>query len=264
METIIVLAVTSGLFVSAMIMMSGQQAKTEFRQAVGETQSLLDDTANDVATGYYSVDSTMKCYKFLTDVGFTAGTGQEKGTSSVCTFLGRVVQFAATTPDKTSTYSVAGLRELKPGVLATTLTEAKARVSPEQTMITTSVLPGGLTVQNAFYQATVGGAKVPISGVAFVSTLGSSTGSSLKPGVSSVDIIPLPGALNVAQGAFGAAATTTLQDGLVVKNPQGGISVCLDSGGTNQHVILRIGVNGSMASELSIRNGKSASDSECV
>lgn len=269
-ETVIFLAVSSGLFVSAMLMMSGQQAKTEFRQAYGETRSQLDDVANDVSTGYYSSPNNVLCARSGSTglPTFYTQAGQEKGTSSGCIFLGRAVQLglggAANT--KLAVYTVGGFRLTSSGQPTSTMSAAQATLSPRTDMIDTVTMPGGLTVANAFYQDVAGGPKTQISGFVFASSLaGYSSGNTLKPGANSVDIYPVPGVPNAVQSTFLTDANTTLRTTAgTVKNPGGGVSVCLDSGGTDQHVILRFGLGGSVSSVAEVKGGKSAADGDCT
>lgn len=263
-ETIIFLAVSSALFVSAMLLMSGQQAKTEFRQAIGEVQSQVDDVANDVSTGYYSTNGDLNCKVGpLGPPQIVQAPTDNKGT---CIFLGRVVQFGVGDSMTLGVYNLAGYRLDSDSKPVTSLPDAVATLmANEGEGYSATTMSGGLTVAKAFYQASVGGAKVPISGVAFTSTLASynAAAGGLSSGSSTVNVIPITGSVGVNQGGFKSAAESQLRSASPVVNPGGGVHVCLDSGGTNQHVILSIGVEGNLASTLTIRNGKSASDGEC-
>ncbi|HSX44369.1 MAG TPA: hypothetical protein VLE69_03715, partial [Candidatus Saccharimonadales bacterium] len=60
-ETMIVLAVTGFMFFSAMLFISGQQAKTEFTQAAHETEAKINDVLNDVSTGVYNNKGDFRC-----------------------------------------------------------------------------------------------------------------------------------------------------------------------------------------------------------
>ncbi len=53
-ETMIFLAVSSLMFISAMILINGRQSRAEFIQAVRVFEANLRDVANDVSTGYYA------------------------------------------------------------------------------------------------------------------------------------------------------------------------------------------------------------------
>ena len=272
-ETLIFLAVSGALLVGAMLMLSGQQGRTEFRQAVGDTQGRIDDVANDVATGYYSVVPNIQCFSGGSPAvpSFNVVIGKEKGTSSACTFVGRVIQFGVVTADKTNTYTAAGFR-LVGGAAPTSLGQSMPTVSTRTDMIESNTLLSGLKVYSAFYQDVVGGTKTPISGVAIVSRLGGGGGAPV-PGTSAIDIVPLPGAINAAQAAFITAANDKLRcvdlascaaGTVAVKNPRGGISVCFDSGGSRQHAILRFGVDGTVATVVTVRDGQSSADTECA
>ncbi len=266
-ETVIFLAVSSAMFISAMALMGGQQAKTEFRQAVGETQSRVDDVINDVATGYYSSSPSLECFNFLGTPGFRNTSGKDSGTNPPCIFVGRAVQLGVNNNTKANLYTIAGFRQIS-GVNTTSLesSQAKATIATETNhpeLIEPFVLPAGMKIAKAFYQATPGDpAKVSVSGFAVASSLASYNIASggLKAGASTVDIYPLPGSFNVSQNTFISGTNTTLRGASPVKNPAGGISVCIDSGGTNQHFILRIGVSGNLSTTVEIKNGLTASD----
>lgn len=60
-ETIIFLAVTGAVFASTITIVSGQQARTEFTQAVRDVQTRIQDISNDVTTGFYHNPGTLRC-----------------------------------------------------------------------------------------------------------------------------------------------------------------------------------------------------------
>lgn len=256
-ETVIFLAVSSALFVSAMLLMSGQQAKTEFRQAIGEVQSQVDDVANDVSTGYYATNGNVTCTADA--AGVTIGTGTVN--NGQCIFLGRVVQFDVNAAGNTmiNTYNVLGRRLDSSNKPVSTLADASATLMESQ--YNTFVVPSGLTVYKTFYKSNPTDAVgQEIKGFALVSSLASYNASDggLLSGSSTVDVMPILD----AGGSFADMTNSALRNVHPIKNPGGGVYVCLDSGGTNQHVILRIGVGGDLASTLTIKNGKSINDTE--
>ncbi len=95
-ETLIFLAVTSGLFIIAVSFMNGKQSRVQFDQAVRDFDSNLQDVINDTATGYYpnnsvtcvSVDNTDTPPTFL-----PAGGPVVQGINGGCIFLGKSIQF---------------------------------------------------------------------------------------------------------------------------------------------------------------------------
>jgi len=273
-ETVIFLTVSSALFVSAMLVVSGQQAKTEFRQAASQTQGLIDDVANDVSTGYYqSPGTTKRCQNDGSgNPGFPVSgpATSEKGTSRICVILGQAIQFGAT--DTLTVYPVIGFRArgVAPDLRLTqnltfTGTDgvgANPVVFNQEGFREAFNLPGGLTIKSAV--AEHNGSKTAIRGVAFVSRLGDFSGGQLQPGVAIIDVIPLGGPLTDNQDEFVSTGTESIRASTdLTKNPSGGVTVCLDSGGTNQHILLRFGAGGNPASSIEYRNGYSESDGDC-
>lgn len=265
-ETVIFLAVSSGLFVSAMFMMSGQQAKTEFHQAVGETQSIIDDTTNDVATGFFLNPAQNTCSDWNGPFVW-GGASAQRGNQLGCILLGRAVQFGDNINGQKALtiWNVVGLRKVSAlgnnGPLVSSLVEAKASVYAADT----TMFSGGLTIKYANYLDPATSAKVPIGGFAITSRLTDNSTGGLNAGSTTADLIPLPVPMNSATTTFRTdGVEATLRSASPVKNPPSGVAICLDSGGTAQHVILRIGANGSLSSTYSIKSGSSSADGECV
>ncbi len=94
-EVMIVLAVSSLLFILAVTAVNGQQTKTENPQAVRDLESLVNDVANDITTGYFpDTNANLSC---TVPAGsnypqFNAATASQ-GTNKDCTFIGKAIQF---------------------------------------------------------------------------------------------------------------------------------------------------------------------------
>jgi type II secretory pathway pseudopilin PulG len=116
-ETLIFLAVSSVMFVSVMLLVNGQQQRTEFVQAVRTFESEMQDIANDVSTGNsaYPFPAGQSCKingggNLIIDNSSPAG--QQR-----CIFIGRVLQFVpqGTNPQTYNTYTVVGKQRLSVG-----------------------------------------------------------------------------------------------------------------------------------------------------
>lgn len=115
LETMIVLAVTSALFLVAASYISGQQSKTEFSQGVRDLDAKIQQTISEVNNGYYPGRSNATCV--VNGVGrmdFGVGT-TEQGANQGCLFIGKVIQFAPSygtnaTNTGYNVFTVAGLR----------------------------------------------------------------------------------------------------------------------------------------------------------
>jgi type II secretory pathway pseudopilin PulG len=96
-EVMIFIAVSSLMFVLAVVSIGGRQQQVQFNQAVRDLDSKLQDIINDVSTGYFPKPSNLQCTVVsdtdqptisvsATDIGI--------GTSEDCAFIGKVLQFS--------------------------------------------------------------------------------------------------------------------------------------------------------------------------
>lgn len=166
-EAMIVLAVTSAMFIVAMLAFNGQQERTRFTQGTRDFESKLRDVANDIRTGYFSDTKAFTCNGTGTSVTFTSGTNTQ-GTNESCIFLGKAVQLTGCTEACTSLsfVTVAGKRQTS-GKEVTSLTDAKPTVAPSA-YNDDYLMQYGLRVTGAFDEA--GNA---ISGIALLTSLAS-------------------------------------------------------------------------------------------
>lgn len=266
-EVIIFLTVSSALLVGAMSLISGQFARTEFRQAVGETQSVVDDVANNVSTGYYQGPGLNgNCVNFGGEPTVQAGN-VERGRNATCMIVGQVIRFDSNT--SMTTYPVIGFRSRGVGQLTDNLsndsTGALATVLNQPAYRSVTAYPGGLTARWASF-IDASGTKRTIRGLAFVSSVGVLQSGTNTPGSLTVNIVPILGTRtgDADEAGFVNAANNALRTaGLPNKNPASGMLVCLNSGGTNQHIRLRVGEEASLFTRVEFQNGASAADSEC-
>ncbi len=93
-ETLIVLAVTGSLFVSAALYISGKQNKTEFAVGIRQVQQQFEQIINETASGYYPNTADVRCDSLNSSsprvvVLRSGGSGQ--GTNANCIFVGKVI-----------------------------------------------------------------------------------------------------------------------------------------------------------------------------
>lgn len=267
METMIFLVVTAGLFASAMLLINGQEAKTEFYQAVRDVNTQILDVINDVATGYYNNPTGFTCIYGAAGPVATVAAADTQGTNDQCIFIGRVISFGIHGDDTTfSIFNVIGNRQNGSAVDAPLVTDlAQARPTPLSRWSGgppgfpdthhTSLLPGGLTVGSMKY--TDGGATfTPLGSVGIFSTFSTYTSGVLNSGSQTANLIPVLGSewanqtntQDIARNIYINAATSP-------KDPSGGVEVCFNSGGTNQHATITIGGQGKLTSTAQIWNG---------
>ena len=254
-EVLIVLAVTGALFVSAAIMISGRQNQAAFDQSIRQIQSQIQQTLNEVATGFYSNNSNFQCTAAAAGQPPTLAAGTAtQGTNSGCIFLGKALQFkvGSTLPEEFVTYTIAALRQGGAGGgESSTLAEAyPAIVSPSITHSgagypdnsVTNTLQNGLSTARVWYNN--GGSDIDIGAIAFVSSLAQFSSGSVVSGTGQVNAIGIDStALNASRASVVEAMNSDGGNRLVSSplNPSGGIFVCFASGGTDQYGIIKIG-----------------------
>lgn len=269
-EAMIFLAVSGGLFVSAALVMSGQQQRTQFSQAIREVDSQIQDVLNDVTTGYYTNTGDFSCsatpdssapYQAPDIVPGSNSQGANKG----CIFIGRVIQFAPSGTDKggLNMYNLVGRQKIGPLGSETeveTLTETVPTViapTPSNGSIPPAIdskrLSYGLRVEWVRY--TEAGVTEAIGAVGFISSLGKYDSGNLVSGAQSVDLVPIKYS-TLDQDSLSAAAVINDNASSSPLNPDGGVTICFNSGGTDQHGIITIGSSGrQLSTELVIKQG---------
>ncbi len=257
-EVLIVLAVSSILLVAAIFTLSGQQRKTEFDQAIHDIETQINDTVNDVTTGFYPNTDNFNCDGGGLAPVLTPGSNSQ-GANKDCIFIGRVMHFGeqGSGGENYNIYTVVGKRqtagrdvtsfnETHPTAIAKTVSSPPS--FPES--IEKKSLQYGLKVIKMYY--TTGITNTDIASVGFFATL--ATGGNMQTGTFAVDLIPIPSALDSASTQIAGAINGL--DNNSVKNPDGGVTICFESGGTAQHGIIKLGSNNrQLTTDLAIRNG---------
>lgn len=257
-ETLIFLAISSALFVSAVAVFSGQQGKVEFYQSVREFNSKLEDIMNDVSNGYYNYPTaSYSCTQRINDASMPPPDispigGGSQGTNGGCIFLGTALQFS---PDgdksKFYTYTIVGRRLTNDGKQnVSSIAEAKPILVAQGSTAGVDrkevyTMDYGLYVSKMTYEY-----DSTVSNTNSFAVMSDLTPSSEFPDVLAsesrdVDIFSFSG---LTLG-FGSKPTVDSinnafinNPGARVRNPAGGIKLCV-VGGINQHAIITIGSN---------------------
>lgn len=145
-EVMIVLAVSSMLFLMATIFINGKQAKTSFTSGANEMSSRIQDVVEQVNRGKYS-DVKLECTVNIADNNVTVSTvaPKKQGANPPCIFLGKFIHFPnPADPQKYQIYSLAGTRN------ALSLDQAKitAITSGDADLTVNASVPQGLTVES--------------------------------------------------------------------------------------------------------------------
>ena len=146
-ETLIFLAVSALLFVSAMVLISGRQAKAQFTNSVRDLVSEVTDTANDVANGYYQTGANFACNAGASGPTFPTGEVRGQGTNIGCIFLGRTMKFNGNDPSQLTVYTLAGNRLTASSADVSTVNEAKPKVVTNTSLIMRKNLTNGGKVE---------------------------------------------------------------------------------------------------------------------
>lgn len=259
-ETLIVLAVSMLIFISAVALVNGKQRNTEFNQSIRQIQGKIEQTINDVGSGYYVNDGSTTCAIGAGRPQLGGAGTDAQGSNKDCLFMGKVMQFGIQGSDNTryNIYTLVGLKGSSTSNVFN-LQTSKARVIAKATGEESSSIPNafeqpslqyGLSVASVYYTDP----SRPVGSIGFVSNLsniGASDGSQRS------DIVAFR---STAIGSTAAAGAKQINDsmdaGTAVVNPPGGVFICLASGGTNKSGLISIGADGGSSVELRIFNGR--------
>ncbi len=271
-EVMIVLAVTSALLIMSLRLITGQQGKTEFVQAINDIQSVINDTINHVSTGFYPKAGNFTCVASLAGArtdGKTApvvtSVASNQGTNKDCAFVGEAIHFTQTSAY--TLYNVIGLR---------LVTGSNQAANAYSTAIPTAMAPGltyntgfpsnlsitsnmlyGLTVQNMTY-VNSSNVSTTVGAVAFIGGL-TSTQSQVTSGSQQVSLVAIKDDLRSSSEPQTVDYINNLNNvtgsNPEIVNPAGGVVICFKSGGSKQSGQLTIGSNGrQVTTSLSIKN----------
>jgi len=260
-EVLLVLAISGGLFVSAVVMISGRQNQAAFEQATHQVQSQIQQVLNDVSTGFYPSNGDFKCTAASSSQSPTLSAGlTAQGANSGCIFVGKALQFKVGTadPEQFAVYTIAGLKKggAGGGESASLANARPVLVAPNPSQVGSNYpdnsenqeLQHGLTVNRMWYRDSAD-ADHDIGAIAFINSFGGYSGSGeLLSGSGHVDIVAADNSGNTtALGLSKPDMVQALNNGggnrLVTGalNPSGGVFICFASGGTQDYAVLQIG-----------------------
>jgi type II secretory pathway pseudopilin PulG len=270
-ETMIVLAITSALFISVAGLLSGRENSTQFDQGVQAAQADIQQVINDVSSGLYADTNNFVCAAEPSGPVLSSAGSSDQGGNTGCIFLGKVLQFATsgTHSEGFRIFTVAGLQRDASGEDVSTYAAAvPTAVSPTPTApnlpnaTTVGNFEYGITVSEVYYYATASSSKTDIGAVAFVNSLASYTSGGMPvSSASQVNVIPIDPLDGMTLGATQQETAAAIDQNLATSpvNPYS-VNICLVSGGTNQSGLVTIGSNGrELAATLSIKEDNTCS-----
>jgi prepilin-type N-terminal cleavage/methylation domain-containing protein len=268
-EVMLVLAVSSALFVSAVALVGNKQNDTEFIQSIQQVQSQVQQTADDVVNGFYPSLNNFNCTPnsggTATIISGTTIQGQNNG----CIFLGKVMQFGvipSPNPNNAQAflvYSILG-SECASGTLpgssgcdiaqsskglstSLPIAEPTALVSTNGSVndTTTNVLEYGLNVTSMSYNLTPGSPKVNTGAVGFLQSIASYSNGSLASGSQQVNLYTISGTNINNQSNF---LSVLDQKDAVAWQEVSDVNICFTSATTSQSGLVSIGGSGRLLS----------------
>lgn len=248
-ETMIVLAVSSMLFVIAASMISGRQAKTEFQVGSRDIQTKMQQIINETKSGYFGTGTTADCSVNGTPppgLAFTS-TGS-LGARGNCVFIGKALVISN---DTFAVYPLVGLRQ-SAGVDVTGPVVAKATVIPDS--VQKYALPYGMK----FVGLQVGAEGYNGDTQAF--SVLTSFGATTSLGGQTFNLHRFSTTFGTVDAT---AAENTINGELTASTPYQqapSVSICIQSGGTDQSLKIVIGGDNSLAVRTEVKGNKTCAE----
>lgn len=274
-ETLIFLAISAAIFVSAMVLINGRQGKAQFDNAVRNFEASLIDIANDVANGYYKSSDKIQCNApgGVPNVTSVVIGSKDLGTNDACIFIGRAIMPSDAGAEALNIYSLVGAREVPSGTplyanQATRDVKTLGQANP-RLVYPTGLLPADeslvVATQDIGNGATVGCIKIDTGAglggscsnryaIAFLTDIqgGIAAANADRSGTGVRAILYAYQVANYDTSILRSRVATTTAatyDATKVK----AATICLKSGTTNQYGLVKIGSTGaSGASSLTI------------
>jgi hypothetical protein len=256
-ETLIVLAVTGILFVSAALMINGRQSRTDFQVGVRNLQQRLQQIINQTASGHYPNNGNFSCAVAGPPLQISAGSTSQ-GQNQACIFAGTTVVFGGSgsygSADTYGVYPLAGRRaigseDVKTPQEARLTAVASSTANPSAPVVEKVVLPNGLTYVKA-RRADPGAWTTNPFATAFLSSFGNFQGASGNTGGSQQ--------LNLSTYSNWSSIETDANNineeakrgSVQYPIASSGVEYCFNSGGTDQSVIINISAGLSVTTSI--------------
>ncbi len=257
-ETLIVLAVTGTLFLSAVALIDGKQAKTNFQVGIRTIQQQFQKIINQTVSGYYPNNSNFSCnVRPAPPLQIMSGSPTGQGTNQDCIFVGNTLVVGGT--NHTDTYAVYPLagrravngRDVKTPQEAFITAVATSAANPTAPTVNSVSIPNGFTYAKARRADSTVWTTGPFA-TAFLSSLGNFQGNATNTSGSQQ--------LNVATYSFWDPAKSDADNiNYEATRPSpypmatSGVQYCFNSGTTNQSVVITISAG--LDVTTSIKNG---------
>ncbi|HSX43100.1 MAG TPA: type II secretion system protein [Candidatus Saccharimonadales bacterium] len=255
-ETLIVLAVTGLLFISAVILISGRANKTQFTTSANDLKQQFEQIINEASSGYFPDSGSFTCTSTPPIMPKLKDGAQKQGTNGGCVFLGKAVQLGVPTfPDKILVFAIAGNRLNSTGDEASTLHEAMPEaIAPGNGFNNTSLtgITQDLQLESGLAPAWAKADGTPVAGFAMLSTLASYS-TSCNGICSGAQTLQLYGVKGTAVNATDHLQFADKLDADPNYVPAKQITACFNSGTTsNQSALYTIGGSSGSAQGVAV------------
>lgn len=237
-EVMIFLVVTATLFISAMAVFNGRQARTEYTQAVRETDQRILTVINEVGSGNFPDQGNFSCTSSSSGTVIDVSGSEEQGSNESCIFVGKLMHFGIDGDERDyAVYTLAGSRlDGSSGQIVTNLAEASPTVV--QSLTETFRVPyGGKVFKVVAPDCENNGDNKQIAGFAVTQTFGEVSDGDPISGSQSVRVQPLCG---TNFGDAGSAVFSVAENANKYRNAPRGITLCFGEPGARVSA-LRIG-----------------------
>lgn len=268
-EVLIVLAVTSLLFLIAILYIGGKQNRASFLTSVNDLKQQLEQTINETQSGFYanSGDFTCNGHTNSTPPTISAGTGTQ-GVNGSCIFMGKVVYFnpSSGNNEQFRVFSLAGNRLNSCQDNVSTLAEARpvvVHLPGNNNNLTTQKLNNGLSFVWAYSSTKTNdpfafGVLNTLSGGTPCSSPGPIGGTDNSSSTSGMGLYDYTQGYSLsASDSIDSVANKLSTSARVAPRVNLGntLQFCMASGGTNQSGLFTI--DNGLHITLAIKNGKS-------
>lgn len=253
-ETLIVLAVTGTLFLSAVMLVNGKQSKTNFQVGIRTIQQRFQQIINETVSGYYPNNSDFSCTAAGSpplSIGSSSPNGQ--GTNQDCIFVGKTLVVRS---GSYSVYPLAGRRAVNGRDVQTPqeafiTAVAQSTANPSAPTVQSVEIPNSFT----YVKGRAANSAVWTTGpfaTAFISSLGSfqSNGSDTS-GSQQINVATYSAWDPSKSDADNINTEATMPAPYPLATS--GVQYCFNSGTTNQSVIVTISAGLNVTT--SIENG---------
>jgi prepilin-type N-terminal cleavage/methylation domain-containing protein len=275
-ETLIVLAVSSVLAASSLLLINGKQNRTEFQVAANNLKQQFEQLINETANGYYPTRGDFYCDGAGgTPVIKADSNNKQQGTNNSCIFLGKALAFGIPDSGKESftVYPLVAKRNTLAGSDVSSFVEAKpiALASDGSSTYPAAADYGikyqtrsGLKLNYARYvvktgpttKTTIGGPGKTSAVLVFANSLGqysdTQTSSVQKLELYDYDLVS-----TWVNPATGVQTVQRINSGTIDEaNDILEAQLCFTSGGSNQSVLMSISGHGQLAVTTQIYGNK--------